>query len=127
MITGISGFTEKGLDDRFSNPLSGNHHGEEEEIRRPCGIKEQVETRLRAVKITKYSIVEGRIAMGDVSISDKKDFIQWFFNRYEVRKRESAWLLSYLSSDDELLKRVHFVENLRNLPKTIMISRAAFE
>ena len=60
--------------------------------------------------------------MGDVSISDKKDFIQWFLNRYELRKRESAWLLSYLSSDDELLKRVHFVENLRNLPKTIMMS-----
>jgi uncharacterized protein YpiB (UPF0302 family) len=73
-------------------------------------------------KIAEYSIVEGRIAMGDVSISDKKDFIQWFLNRYELRKRESAWLLSYLSSDDELLKRVHFVENLRNLPKTIMMS-----
>ena len=61
--------------------------------------------------------------MGDkVSVSDKKEFIQWFLNRYELRKRESAWLLSYLSSDDELLKRVHFVENLRNLPKTIVIS-----
>ncbi|WP_245726259.1 ReoY family proteolytic degradation factor [Marininema mesophilum] len=61
--------------------------------------------------------------MGDcVTVSEKKEFIQWFLNRFELQKREAAWLLNYLCSDVELLERTHFVESLRQLPKTLLIS-----
>ena len=61
--------------------------------------------------------------MGEcVTVSEKKEFIQWFLNRYELQKREAAWLLNYLCSDDQLIRRTHFVDSLRHLPKTILIS-----
>lgn len=57
-----------------------------------------------------------------VTVSEKKEFIQWFLNRFELQKREVAWLLNYLASDDEALRRIHFVDCLRHLPKTMIIS-----
>lgn len=57
-----------------------------------------------------------------VTVSMKRDFIGWFLNRHELQKKEAAWLLSYLSSDDELLQKVHFVENVRFLPKSLILS-----
>jgi uncharacterized protein YpiB (UPF0302 family) len=57
-----------------------------------------------------------------VTVSEKRDFIQWFLTRFELQKREAAWLLNYLCSDDQILKRIHFVDNLRQLPKTLVIS-----
>lgn len=57
-----------------------------------------------------------------VTASEKKMFINWFLEHFELQKKEAAWLLSYLASDEQLLKRVHFIDNFRNLPKTILIS-----
>ncbi|MGA9175027.1 MAG: ReoY family proteolytic degradation factor [Thermoactinomyces sp.] len=57
-----------------------------------------------------------------VSVAEKKEFIHWFLQKYELQKKEAAWLLSYLSSSDELLKHVHFVDHVRRLPKSMMIS-----
>lgn len=57
-----------------------------------------------------------------VSVSEKKEFIGWFLNRYELQKKEAAWLLSYLSSNDQLLEKVHFVDNVRRLPKSMILS-----
>ncbi|SHE42836.1 Uncharacterized protein YpiB, UPF0302 family [Seinonella peptonophila] len=57
-----------------------------------------------------------------VTVLVKRQFIGWFLNRYELQKKEAAWLLSYLSSDDQLLKKVHFVENVRYLPKSMILS-----
>lgn len=61
--------------------------------------------------------------MGEcVTVSEKKEFIQWFLSGYELQKREAAWLLNYLCSEDQLLKRTHFVESLCRLPKRLLIS-----
>jgi len=60
--------------------------------------------------------------LSTISISEKKEFIHWFLGHHELRKREVAWLLSYLSSKDEILERVHFVEHVSQLPKSIVIS-----
>lgn len=57
-----------------------------------------------------------------ITSSDKKEFIQWFLNQHQLQKREAAWLLSYLASEDRHLDRVHFVDNLRGLPKTLSIA-----
>ncbi|MBA4496059.1 ReoY family proteolytic degradation factor [Paenactinomyces guangxiensis] len=57
-----------------------------------------------------------------VSISEKKEFIGWFLNRYELQKKEAAWLLSYLSSNDQLLQKLHFVDNVRYVSKSMILS-----
>lgn len=57
-----------------------------------------------------------------ITIQEKKEFIRWFLNRYELQKKEAAWLLEFLSSNEQLLAHVHFVENIRKLSKTIIIS-----
>ena len=57
-----------------------------------------------------------------VTTSAKRTFIKWFLENYELQKKESAWLLSYLASDERLLERVHFIDSFRNLPKTILMS-----
>ena len=57
-----------------------------------------------------------------ITTSEKKDFIKWFLNSYTLAKREAAWLLTYISSNENLLERVHFVDDIHDLPKTILIS-----
>lgn len=57
-----------------------------------------------------------------ISVSEKKEFIGWFLNRYELQKKEAAWLLSYLSSNDQLLEKIHFVDNVRHLSKSMILS-----
>lgn len=57
-----------------------------------------------------------------VTTSEKKTFIKWFLDNYELQKKEATWLLSYLASDERLLERVHFIDNFHNLPKTILMS-----
>lgn len=57
-----------------------------------------------------------------ISILEKKDFLKWFLNSYQLKRRECAWLLNYLMSDDQLLEKVHFVENAEYCPKSLIIS-----
>jgi uncharacterized protein YpiB (UPF0302 family) len=57
-----------------------------------------------------------------ITVSEKREFIRWFLGHHELRKREVAWLLSYLSSKEELLAKVHFVEHVGSLPRSLIIS-----
>lgn len=57
-----------------------------------------------------------------VSVNEKKEFIRWFLNTYKVSKKEAAWLITYLASNDTLLEKVHFVDDIHDLPKAILIS-----
>ncbi len=66
---------------------------------------------------------DGGIAMSStVSVLEKKDFIKWFLNHYQLKKRECVWLLNYLVSDDQLMEKVHFVEKAEYCPKAIIMS-----
>lgn len=57
-----------------------------------------------------------------VTTDSKKDFIKWFLDTYSFTKREVAWLFSYLASNDKLMEKVHFVDNVHHLPKAILVS-----
>jgi uncharacterized protein YpiB (UPF0302 family) len=57
-----------------------------------------------------------------VSVRDKREFIGWFLNRYELKMKQAAFLLEYLAAHDGLLKRVHFVEHVRHLPRSLVLS-----
>lgn len=57
-----------------------------------------------------------------VSVQDKKGFIQWFLNQYQLKKRESVWILNYLVNHDHILENVHFIREARFCPRAIVMS-----
>jgi uncharacterized protein YpiB (UPF0302 family) len=60
--------------------------------------------------------------MSGVTVDQKKEFIRWFLNNYQLRKREGVWILNYLLSNDKFLKKVHFVENANKTPRGIIMT-----
>src|SRR3954452_3656114 len=56
------------------------------------------------------------------SINDKKGFIQWFLNHYQLKKRESVWILNYLVNHKEILTNVHFVQDVKFSPRGIVMT-----
>ncbi|WNF38967.1 ReoY family proteolytic degradation factor [Bacillaceae bacterium IKA-2] len=57
-----------------------------------------------------------------ISVIEKKIFLKWFLNNYQLKRRECAWLLNYLMSDDQIMEKVHFLENIEYCPKSLIIS-----
>lgn len=57
-----------------------------------------------------------------ITVADKKQFIKWFLERYELRNPEAEWLLQYLASNDQLLAKVHFTEQFKNAHKSLLMS-----
>jgi uncharacterized protein YpiB (UPF0302 family) len=57
-----------------------------------------------------------------VSVNEKKDFIRWFLNHYQLKRRECVWILNYLMSHDQLMEKVHFVENAERCPRGLVMS-----
>lgn len=57
-----------------------------------------------------------------VTATDKKQFIQWFLDHYELKNPEAEWLMQYLAQNEQLLTRVHFTDHFRNLPKAMLLS-----
>jgi uncharacterized protein YpiB (UPF0302 family) len=57
-----------------------------------------------------------------VSIADKKDFLRWYLKRYQMKRRECVWILNYLLSHDDLLNKVHFVEEAHYCPRAMVMS-----
>jgi uncharacterized protein YpiB (UPF0302 family) len=62
-----------------------------------------------------------------VSVNEKKDFIRWFLNRYQLKRRECVWILNYLMSHDQLMKKVHFVEEAQYCPRGLIMSSHCVE
>ncbi|WP_439022664.1 YpiB family protein [Bacillus thuringiensis] len=66
--------------------------------------------------------------MSSVSVEKKREFIKWFLNNFQSKWRESVWVLNYVMSHDQLMKKVHFVENARgNYSRAIFISTTCVE
>ncbi|WP_202079987.1 YpiB family protein [Caldalkalibacillus salinus] len=57
-----------------------------------------------------------------ISTEDKRAFLNWFLDTFELQKRECAWLLTYLKSDDQLLKHVRFVDEFITSKRSIFMS-----
>ncbi|WP_302328478.1 ReoY family proteolytic degradation factor [Salirhabdus salicampi] len=57
-----------------------------------------------------------------ISVLQKKRFIQWFLNNYQLKRRECVWILNYVMNHEHVLKHVHFVREARVCPKGIIIS-----
>lgn len=57
-----------------------------------------------------------------VSVNEKKDFIRWFLNNYQLKRRECVWILNYLMSHDQLMVKVHFVDQAQFCPRGLVMS-----
>jgi uncharacterized protein YpiB (UPF0302 family) len=57
-----------------------------------------------------------------ISATDKKHFIQWFLEHYELKHPEAQWLLQYLCGSEAMLGRVHFTDHFKNASKCMVIS-----
>lgn len=57
-----------------------------------------------------------------VSVLDKKEFVRWFLKKYQMKRRECVWILNYLLGHDELLERIHFVEEAHYCPRAMVMS-----
>lgn len=68
------------------------------------------------------SAEEGYRMATPVSVNEKKDFIRWFLNHYQLKRRECVWILNYLMSHDQLMERVHFVDQAQYCPRGLVMS-----
>ncbi|MDY0408312.1 ReoY family proteolytic degradation factor [Virgibacillus soli] len=57
-----------------------------------------------------------------ISVKDKKSFIVWFLNHYQLKKRESVWILNYIVNHEDILKNTHFVSDAKFCPRSIVMS-----
>ncbi len=57
-----------------------------------------------------------------VSVNEKKGFVKWFLRNYQLKQRECVWILNYLMSHEQLMSKVHFVEDVKYCPRGIVMS-----
>jgi uncharacterized protein YpiB (UPF0302 family) len=60
--------------------------------------------------------------MSKITVQQKRAFIKWFLNNYQLKRRECKWILNYILSHDSLLENLHFVENARYCERGIIMS-----
>jgi uncharacterized protein YpiB (UPF0302 family) len=85
-------------------------------------VKEIIDRYTDRLFLWRCLIWEGTMMNSAVSVLEKKDFLKWFLNNYQLKRRECAWLLNYLMSDDQLMEKVHFVDHAEYCPKSLIIS-----
>lgn len=47
------------------------------------------------------------------TLEEKKNFISWFIQNYQLKRRESLWILNYLLNHEILLKNIHLIEGVQ--------------
>ena len=52
----------------------------------------------------------------------KRAFIRWFLSNYKPKQREAQFILNYIASHNEILDRVHFVDNTENCKRSFIFS-----
>ncbi|MCL6632859.1 MAG: YpiB family protein [Alicyclobacillus herbarius] len=57
-----------------------------------------------------------------VTTAEKKHFLRWFLANYQLQSREAEMLIRYMMTRENVLRKVHFVENFRQLPRVIVMS-----
>lgn len=57
-----------------------------------------------------------------VTTAEKKHFLRWFLANYQMQSREAEMLMRYMMTRENVLRRVHFVENFRQLPRVVVVA-----
>ena len=58
----------------------------------------------------------------DITLKEKKEFLAWFLDHYQLKRRESMWILNYLLNHEVVLNKVRFVEDAEKTPRGILMS-----
>ena len=66
---------------------------------------------MNGIIIDYSTLKEGMLMAAPISVNEKKEFVRWFLNNYQLKRRECVWILNYLMSHDQLMEKVHCVEN----------------
>lgn len=56
------------------------------------------------------------------SLLMKKRYLEWFLETFSLKEPEAANLLRHIADDDDILEKVHFVDDIRGLPSAILVS-----
>lgn len=62
-----------------------------------------------------------------VSVREKKLFLRWFLKNYQLKRRESVWILNYLINYESILENVHFVREVKDCPRGMVITAQCSE
>ncbi|WP_161878881.1 ReoY family proteolytic degradation factor [Alkalibacterium sp. MB6] len=62
-----------------------------------------------------------------VQLKEKKKFLKWFLQRYQMKRRESMWILNYLLNHDIVLNKTRFVEDVEHTPRGIRMATVGTE
>lgn len=57
-----------------------------------------------------------------ISSQAKREFIRYFFKRYQMKMREAIWILEYLMNREDLIENIHFVRQASHCPKGLLIA-----
>ena len=57
-----------------------------------------------------------------ITVADKKRFIHWFLEHFNLKNPEAEWLLQYVASNENLLARTHFTDRFQRSPKALFMS-----
>lgn len=72
--------------------------------------------------------IRGETAMGAIiTVAEKKHFLRWFLANYQLQSREAEMLVRYMMTRENVLRRVHFVDNFRHLPRVIVVSTSCVQ
>ncbi|MHA6251107.1 ReoY family proteolytic degradation factor [Oceanobacillus sp. CAU 1775] len=53
---------------------------------------------------------------------EKKAFIFWFLNQYDIKLREANWILTFIANNKHTLENVHFVRDADRTERSIIIA-----
>ena len=57
-----------------------------------------------------------------VSIEQKRTFLYWFMYHHKVQAHDLEWFLNDLLEDNQALTQIHFVDDITDCPKGIIIT-----
>jgi len=56
-----------------------------------------------------------------VTVEEKRNFINYFLNKFEPKSNEAKWLLTYISNSDTILKSIRFNHDATGVKRGIVI------
>lgn len=62
-----------------------------------------------------------------ISLETKKEFLSWFLDYHQLKRREAMWILNYLMTHEAVLNKIHFVEAVETTPRGMSLAAIGTE
>jgi uncharacterized protein YpiB (UPF0302 family) len=80
------------------------------------------EQRLQKLTEELHNLFSKRGEEMSVAVNEKKNFIKYFLNNFQLQRRECVWILNYLVSHEDILEKIHFVDNIEKCENAVTMS-----